>query len=240
MSDQAPETFVKLLHELEHRHRPSDIFRSFVCVVACSLANQTREAEYLEAIKPFNRSELDTLIAAFARLILDMEERPFTDLLGPAYMETLGRKDQQCKGEFHTPQEVCRLIGRMMCGTNDLPSSGPITLCEPASGAGAMILAYAEAMSPADRRRLQVTAIDINKICCDMCFINTTLWGIPARILQGNTLSLKFTAGWTNIHMANCLAISGFAFPAQGQPPRREEVVSIAPTLGQMNLEGIG
>jgi hypothetical protein len=33
-----------------------------------------------------------------------------------------------------------------------------------------------------------------------MCFINTTLWGIPAEIIHGDTIASKFFAGWRNIH----------------------------------------
>ncbi|MCU0750720.1 MAG: hypothetical protein MUF13_14360, partial [Akkermansiaceae bacterium] len=50
------------------------------------------------------------------------------------------------------------------------------------------------------RRRLRVTAIDISKVACDMCFINTTLWGIPTEVIHGDTLRLEFRASWRNIH----------------------------------------
>jgi methylase of polypeptide subunit release factors len=41
-----------------------------------------------------------------------------------------------------------------------------------------MILSLAQACPPEVRRRLRVTAIDINRTACDMAFINTSLWGI--------------------------------------------------------------
>ncbi|WP_342751183.1 N-6 DNA methylase (plasmid) [Termitidicoccus mucosus] len=130
-----------------------------------------------------------------------MEKEPFTDLLGTYYMDMIISKGgQQCHGEFHTPQEICRLIGRMLADGDSLPESGPVTICEPACGSGAMILALAEQYGPANIRRLRVTAIDINRMACDMCFINTTLWGIPTHVIHGNSLNLKFEASWRNIH----------------------------------------
>ena len=33
-----------------------------------------------------------------------------------------------------------------------------------------------------------------------MAYVNTTLWGIPARIIRGNTLTLKTDAEWKNLH----------------------------------------
>jgi len=97
-------------------------------------------------------------------------------------------------------QDICNLMVQMIAG--DVPPLGedPITLCEPACGAGAMILAFAKALPPESRRRLLVTATDINKTACDMCFIKTTLWGIPAEIIHGDTIASKFFAGWRNIH----------------------------------------
>jgi methylase of polypeptide subunit release factors len=58
-----------------------------------------------------------------------------------------------------------------------------------------MILAYAKALLPENRCRLRVTAIDISKTACDMCFINTILWGIPER---GRTsfVTFDFMHGW--------------------------------------------
>jgi methylase of polypeptide subunit release factors len=70
-------------------------------------------------------------------------------------------------------------MARMTLGdVASLPAEGPITVCEPACGAGAMILSFAEACPPDVRRRLRVTAIDISRTACDMAFINTTLWGV--------------------------------------------------------------
>jgi methylase of polypeptide subunit release factors len=122
-----------------------------------------------------------------------------------------------------------------------LPAEGPITVCEPACGAGAMILSLAEACSPKVRRRLRVTAIDINRTACDMAFINTTLWGIPTRVIHGDSLAAKYWAAWSNIHyIASWLpyAMRNRSPEAQeqGQPPKPAEVERIKVSLGQQEL----
>ncbi len=170
-------------------------------MAACALAAQTREAEYLEEAKRWTRDELDTFSHALGALILEMETQPFTDVLGRHYMDfAISHESQQWNGEFHTPKEICELMAGLIAGDTPLSEDGPITLCEPACGAGAMILAYAHNLKPMHRQRLRVTAIDISKVACDMCFINTTLWGIPAEIVHGNTISMKCFAVWENIH----------------------------------------
>ncbi|WP_342751006.1 N-6 DNA methylase [Termitidicoccus mucosus] len=199
-TSQTP-TFRSLLEQLIRRHDAHEVFTAFASLAACALAHGTRETEYLEEAKRWNRDELEIFSHALAALVMEMEAQPFTDLLGGHYMElALSHKGQKWNGEFHTPQNICEMIAHMLAGDSSLPPEGPVTLCEPACGAGAMILAYAKALSPENRCRLRVTAIDISKTACDMCFINTTLWGIPVEIVHGNTLAMKFFASWRNIH----------------------------------------
>jgi type I restriction-modification system DNA methylase subunit len=171
-----------------------------------------------------------------------METRPFEDILGGYYMESaLSSKGQQWNGEFHTPKTICDLMGQMVMGDTEWPAEGPITVCEPACGAGAMILSLAQVCPPAVRRRLRVTAIDINRTACDMAFINTTLWGIPTRIIHGNSLSLEYWAAWSNIHyiapwLPYTLRNQTPEAMEQGQPPKPAEAERIKASLGQQEL----
>jgi type I restriction-modification system DNA methylase subunit len=232
--------FRKILERLSHRHSTRQVFDAFLCFAACALAAQTREAEYLEEAKRWERSELDLFAEALAALVLEMETRPFEDVLGGYYMEfALSQKGQQWNGEFHTPKTICDLMARMTLGDlESLPAEGPITICEPACGAGAMILSLAEACPPEVRRRLRVTAIDINRTACHMAFINTTLWGIPTRVIHGNALSMECWAAWSNIHyiapwLPLPLRIQSPEATEQGQPPKPAEVEAIKAALVQ-------
>lgn len=194
-------TFRSLIEQLVRRHDAYKVFAAFTHLTACALAHGTREAEYFDEAKRWERDELEVFSHALGALVMEMEARPFTDLLGGHYMDlALSHKGQQWNGEFHTPQPICELMARVIAGDTPPPDEGPITLCEPACGAGAMILAYAQALPADARRRLRVTAIDISKVACDMCFINTTLWGIPTEVIHGDTLRMEFRASWRNIH----------------------------------------
>ena len=181
MNTRKPPGFREVLTRLSHRHDIRSVFDAFVRLTACALAVQTREAEYLEEAKRWERAELDIFAEALGALVLEMESDPFADLLGSAYMElALSRKGQQWNGEFHTPKNVADLMARLTVGdAGAFPAEGPITVCEPACGSGVMILAFAQVCPPEARRRLRVTAIDINRTACDMTFINTTLWAFP-------------------------------------------------------------
>lgn len=233
-------TFAKEIELLARTHGAYKAFAAFVRLAACALALQTREADYLDEAKHWTRAELEAFGRALASLIVEMEDRPFEDVLGSHYMEfALSSKAQQWGGEFHTPKPVCDLIARML--GDDLPREGPITVLEPACGSGAMILALAQAPPAEDRRRLRVTAIDISRVACDMTFINTTLWGVPCRVLHGNTISMEFWAGWSNIHyLAPWLPLlmrkDSPEAKHQGQPPGESEIKSVAVALGQQEF----
>lgn len=235
--------FRTILKSLSHGHDTHRVFEGFVCLAACAVAAQTREAEYLDEAKRWNRDELNLFSQALGALVVEMEKHAFEDLIGGYYMEfALSDKGRQWNGEFHTPKAICDLMARLIVGdVSSLPVEGPITVCEPACGAGAMILSVAELCPPEVRRRLLVTAIDISRTACHMTFINTTLWGIPTRVIHGNTISMECWSAWSNIHylmpwVALALTNKSAESVAQGQPPTPEEVVWIKAALRQQEF----
>lgn len=235
--------FRTILQSISHRHDTRRVFDAFIRLGACAVSAQTREAEYLEEATRWEKRDLGLFAEAFGALVLEMESKPFEDVIGGYYMESaLSSKGQQWTGEFHTPKSICDLMARLTLGTMESwPAEGPITLCEPACGAGAMILSLAEICPPDIRRRLRVTAIDINRTACDMAFVNTTLWGVPTRVIHGNALSLECWAAWSNIHwlmpwLPLALQTRSPEAPVQGEPPKPAEVEQINVALGQQEL----
>jgi hypothetical protein len=74
-----------------------------------------------------------------------------------------------------------------------------------------------------------------------MAFINTSLWGIPARIIHGNTLSNEYWAAWSNIHhiapwLPLALRTQSTEAADQGEPPKPAEVERIHVSLGQQQF----
>lgn len=232
MKKDKPSDFRKLLEIASRTHGCRAAFDAFVKLAACALSAQQREEEYLEEEKRWTREELSAFSEALAALTLEMERRPFEDVLGAYYMEfALSTKGQQWNGEFHTPKAICDLMARMTFDLDRLPTEGPITVSEPACGAGAMILAICEVCPPDVRRRLRVTATDVNRTACDMTFVNTTLWGIPCEVIHGNTISLEVWHHWRNIHWLCPFLHRLAAMPdaAPQMPPDVSEVTYPAP-----------
>lgn len=188
----------------------NEVFVDFCRVVACCMAAQTREEEYLDVVDRYSREELGMLAIAQARLVLEMESKPFVDCLGPFYTEINSHAAAAARGEFYTPQEVSEMMAKVTVDAESVIERGlPITVSDPCSGSGGMILALAKQFSLVIHKGeesyvdlLRVSAVDINPVACDMTYINTSLWGIPAKVLRGNTLSMEFDKGWKNIHWA--------------------------------------
>ena len=82
-----PSDFRKILERLSHQHSSREVFDAFTRFSACALAMQTREAEYLEEAKRWEKPDLELFAEAFGALVLEMESRPFEDLIGGCYME---------------------------------------------------------------------------------------------------------------------------------------------------------
>ena len=93
------------------------------------------------------------------------------------------------------------MMARMALDPEQIKEEGrPVTVCDPCCGSGGMVLACAQPLTPDHIDLLRVTLQDINPVACDMAYINTTLWGIPAEVILGNSLTVEVVNRWTNIH----------------------------------------
>ena len=204
MSEPNASCYRKIIRDVaRHRGAAVTVFADFCRMAACALALQTREEEYLEVAGRYSKEELELLSKALALLVTEMERSPFEDLLGSFYLEVASKATQDARGEFYTPRPVSQAIARMPFDAERVKEENrPITLCEPACGAGGMVLALAELLAPSHVQLLRVTCWDLNPVAADMCYVNTTLWGIPAEVVWGDTLRMAVHRSWRNIHWA--------------------------------------
>lgn len=203
------ETYRSILEGIARRKSSIvTVFADFCRIAACASALQTREEEYFEAISSYDKEELTQFSTAYALLIQEMEQKPFSDVLGPYYTEIASHSSKQARGEFYTPPEVSEMMARMTVDAPKVIAEGrAITVNDPCCGSGGMILALAKQFSPiilegnqSHIDLLRVTCQDINPVAVDMCYLNTTMWAIPATMILGNTLAAEINKVWSNIH----------------------------------------
>src|SRR5687767_3896502 len=82
-----PSDFRKILESISRSHDIRRVFDAFTRLAACTVAAGTREPEYLEEAKQWERHELNSFAEALGALVLEMETRPFEDILGGYYLE---------------------------------------------------------------------------------------------------------------------------------------------------------
>ena len=199
--DNSRQGFITLFDSIaRHKHRYT-VFTDFVTLSAIALHNavvksEKLENEYLEIIAKYSKEEAMKFSELLGIFIILLNVEP-VDILGTLYMELeLGNLKN---GQFFTPHEISLLMAKVVYGDvlNNLKHSNKpfITLSEPTCGAGGMVLAFANEMrrnkiNPAEK--LFVQCIDIDRLAGLMCYIQLSLWYIPAEIIIGDTLSLEF------------------------------------------------
>lgn len=197
---------VKSINKLSHRH--NNVFEDFLEMSAISISNavdplqvEEREKRYLEIAKKYSKKELDSICKMFGSLVLELEKHADApeDILGKIFHEL--ELHNKYKGQFFTPQNVCDMIGMMAISERDLDISrkGFITVCEPCVGSGAMVFGFAKAMKKNGynfQRQMVVTAIDIDLKCIYMAYIQLSLYGIPAVVIHGNSLTVEEWSRW--------------------------------------------
>ena len=161
----------------------------------------------------------------------------------------LGLLDTSQNSQFFTPHDISKMMAQMTI--EDLgpliEKNGFITIMEPASGAGGMILAVADVLedrgyNPSEHMLVQAT--DISPLCYHMTYVQLALRGIPAAVIRGNTLSMEqFESAWTP-EIAPFYRKHGRLFEAEApsdtskpSPKDTAEQIPLMNKIGQLGLD---
>lgn len=160
----------------------------------------------MEIISHYKKDEVHQLAEAFAHLVQCWDMRvavgDFGDVLGSTFMMLdMGNAGT---GQFFTPYEVSRAIGGIVMGDREalakqVADRGFIRVSEPTCGAGGMIIAAAHAMYDEKinyQESMHVTAIDIDRRCVHMTYLQLALLHVPAVVILGNALLLEEREHW--------------------------------------------
>lgn len=203
MYEQYYKDFITKFHYLSNRHDRYIVFLDLLKLASYSIYNAFLksteiENEYLKIASKYSKEDMEIFCKMFSILVMMFETKgEITDILGEMYMnEKIGNKNL---GQFFTPFHISEFMAKILCGTREkiqasIEENGYITLSEPCSGAGTMILAFAKALQDENinyQQNLLVQAIDISEICTYMTYVQLSLYGIPAIVYCGDTISQK-------------------------------------------------
>ena len=203
----------KLFDKLFQRHSKWQAFSDFLAIAACAISNSVdtrnykeREKQYMDTVKKYNSEELDLFTQILAELVMAMEQcvqkGDLQDVLGRLFHE-FGLHNER-NGQFFTPQNVADMMALMMLG-DTIPEieergfASFATLGEPACGSGVMMISAAKAVQKAGNNyctQMVADCIDIDISCVHMCYIQLSLYGIPAVVRHGNSLMFKIWSNW--------------------------------------------
>ncbi len=184
------------------------VFRDFVAYCAFELSCRTDPVHVEErrkqqgiVTKDYTAQECKEFMEVFKQLTAEicqnLKRGQYVDLLGPIH-QRFHPKSGPLKQNF-TPPDIAQLLGRIILHDAQFPDSGYFTCNEPTCGSGILCLKYAEALSrqgynPCEQ--LVIQASDIDSHCVHMTYLQLSLYGIPAVIIQGDVLSLKEFDRW--------------------------------------------
>lgn len=207
MVGEAKKKIIKTIQSMSGSYAPYNIFSDWVEMSALSIQNtccithdkiwRDREKTYLDIANKYSDKEMFQMSEMLAWLIEELEEE-FSDVLGSIYMECgIGNK---YTGQFFTPFHLSELCARCGIDLNNLPESGRITLNEPSCGGGGMIIAACKVLHDHGfdfQRRLDVVAQDLDWKGVYMTYLQLSLIGCRAVVVQGNTLTEPYSISKT-------------------------------------------
>lgn len=193
--------FLKIFHEMCYTRSAWQVWADLISATACSLANSTdpdkeneryreREKEYAQCIKRLGG--VDKPAKCFAIMVEALEQNPEQDFLGELYMKlNLGN---HWKGQFFTPYHICDFMAQITERDieEEIEKKGFISICDPACGAGATLIAAANNAKKAKhnfQNHILFVGQDIDRTAGMMCYIQMSLLECAGYICIGNTLT---------------------------------------------------
>lgn len=189
---------ISLIDKASRRRNRNEVFGDFVTMAEVAMARldlqeaARREQLYRDCAAKYTEDELLLFPQMMDELVEGLSCCP-RDMLGEIYMMLdLGSTRS---GQFFTPYHLCQLMAQVtFAGVTvaEAEAKGFINIHEPACGAGAMAIASLEFLRDQGinyQRQAHVTAIDLDSTAAKMAFIQLSLLGAPATVINGNSLS---------------------------------------------------
>lgn len=186
--------FNKLLIDVDYSKSTVQKFSDFLTLTTYSMANafyrsEEIEEKYLNVAKNYTKAQHDKFSEMFITVIDALET--MQDFLGSVF--STNDMGSSYKGQFFTPYHVSKMMAEISATDleDKIRNKNILTLSEPCSGSGGMVIAFAQTMREKGynyQNKLFVEAIDIDDMCFKMTYIQLALLGIPARVIKGNTL----------------------------------------------------
>lgn len=197
--------FLKIFREMCYSRSTWQVWADLISMIACTLANSTdpdkEGARYLDREREYRQCAerlggVDKPALCMSVIVEALERNPEQDFLGELFMELeLGN---HWKGQFFTPYCVCKAMANIAVGEAErqIGEKGYISVCDPACGAGATLIAAVSEMKLSKynfQNHVLFVGQDIDRVAGLMCYIQLSLLGCAGYICIGDTLTNPLT-----------------------------------------------
>lgn len=210
---------IKTIQSMSGKYAPYNIFSDWIEMCSLSIQNacylvhnnvwKDREQLYKDIARKYTEKEIEQFAQMFVWLG-DALTEDMSDVLGEIYMEAgMGSK---YTGQFFTPFHLSELCAKTCVDIDNLPETGRISLNEPSSGGGGMIIAACKVLHEAGfdyQRRLDVVAQDLDWKGVYMTYLQLSLIGCRAIVVQGDTLADPYTGNYPESRTLRTPALMG-------------------------------
>lgn len=192
---------VKKIAAISGTYSGYEIFSDWIKALALSISNSTdilqgkiwqdRERQYLEIVRKHGDEMIKHFIELNGMLAASLEEE-IQDVLGAVFMK--GAWGAKQTGQFFTPFHISLLTAQITI-PEDASEENPYIINEPSTGGGGMIIAAARVLKDRGinpQRCMRVTAQDLDWKGVYMTYVQLSLLGIKAIVVQGDTLSTPY------------------------------------------------
>lgn len=195
--------FIEVFRSLCYSRSSWQVWSDLMSAISCAISNavdknpehyESREKEYAQCIKHLGSVEAPARI--LNNIVMALEKNPDQDFLGKMYMNlNLGN---HWRGQFFTPYSVCKMMSQMTVGDVDrqIEEQGYISICDPACGAGATLIAAANTLKKSKynfQNHVIFVGQDVDRVVAQMCYIQLSLLGCAGYICVGNTITNPLT-----------------------------------------------
>lgn len=186
---------IKTIRGMSGEYSEYEILSDWIKAASLSIQNtcqvfhndvwKDREQQYMDIVKKHGREKM-LKMAELNEMLAATLEHEMKDALGEIYMK--GSFGNKSTGQFFTPFHLSYLTAKL----NRYEDGKICRMEEPSAGSGGMIIATARAMKEQGinyQRYLRVTARDIDWKGCYMSYLQLSILGIHAKVIQGDTLA---------------------------------------------------
>lgn len=194
----AKKEIVESIQKMSGKYTPDMIFSDWIMCSAMAIYNpcclihdsvwENREEQYINTMRKYTLEERKEFVRML-KLLSDAFQEKMSDILGEIYMES-GAGSRRT-GQFFTPFHISKLVAECELANVAIAENEKYEIYEPSVGGGGMIIAIAAVLKERGvnyQRCMKVVAQDLDWRSVYMAYVQLSLLGMDAVVVQGDTL----------------------------------------------------